>query len=324
MFGRKKKQKRRVPEGCQVVQFEGKKEKASASFWSRILFFVMAALFITSCFWILIISPYMQVNAVSLEGEKSLAKSEIILFAESLYEGKMLGFLPKNNLLLFPEHKIERLLKQNFRKISSVDVERIFPNKVRIKIEERDSLLVWCSGGPCYIIDENGFAYTGADFESPEIKQNNLIVVINTGAKPVSLGEQVLKVEYIDFIIGANQRLSSEHNFAMSGECHAPSALAEEVSCKTTDGVDISLSMNLPLETTMKTLVLFMKKEIDDNEKANLEYLDLRFENRVFYKLKGEQPQDGENGESMVAGEETSKDKNEDNDASSKKKKKKR
>lgn len=313
MFGKTKKQKRKVPEGCQVVRLESRKKDIPVRLLSRVVFVFVVTIFFVACGWVMFFSPYMQVNSISLEGVETLSGEDVLSSSKGIYEGKYFGFLPKNNLLLFPERKMETILKQNFRKISEINVERIFPNGARIKLKERDSLLVWCSGGPCYIIDENGYAYTGADFESPEIAQNNLIVVTNVGAKPVDLGEQVLKSEYIDFIINARHKLLGEQSFDMSGECFTPSALAEEVSCKTKDGVNISLSMTLPLEETMKTLALFMKKELSADAKAQLEYLDLRFENRVYYKLKGENPEEQGDSESMVAGEETSKQETEEN-----------
>lgn len=308
MFIKKKKQKRTVPAGCQRVQSLTKEKKISTGILSRAIFVFLTVIFVIACAWVIFFSPFLQINDISLEGVQVLSRDEIMSNIAESYSGKYMGILPKNNLLLFPEQLVMRNLGGRFRKISEIKVERKFPNIVKITIKERDALLVWCSGGPCYIIDENGYAYSGADFESPELQQNNLVVVTNTSAKPVDLGQQVFKKDYIDFINKARTDLAEEQGFDMSGECSTPSALAEEVSCKTKDNVGIFLSMGLPLGETMKTLALFLKKELPDNDRNKLEYLDLRFENRVYYKLKGEQPvENGNSDESMVAGEETSK-----------------
>ena len=76
---------------------------------------------------------------------------------------KYFWFLPHDTFFLLSERQVAENLSQRFRKIRVARVEKIFPNQLRIQIEERETLLVWCSGGPCFYIDEQGVAYDGYD-----------------------------------------------------------------------------------------------------------------------------------------------------------------
>jgi len=54
---------------------------------------------------------------------------------------------------------------------------------------------------------------------------------------------------------------------------------------KTQQGTDFLFSTQFPLENAIQTLEITLKKGVDDEQKG-FEYIDLRSENKVFYKLK--------------------------------------
>lgn len=271
----------------------------------------LCMVFLGVIIFVFLFSSFMQIKKINLEGLEDLSHADVESVMMETYEGKYLGILPKDNYCLFPDGEIAKILKERFRKISEVSVEKRFPDEAVVKIKERDSLLLWCSGGPCYLVDESGFAYMGVDFSSPDIEQNRLIKIIDTSAKPLAIGDKVLSREYIDFVLAAVNRFPKESGMELLEEGNTPSRLAGEISFISKDGAKIALSTDLPLDQTMKTLNLFMQKELPEQKRAELDYLDLRFENRVYYKLKGGEQEIEAGGDgsddSMVAGEEISK-----------------
>lgn len=303
-----------------------KEEKQAKENLLRFLHLLLCLLFFGVALYIFFFSSFVKVQKVDIIGLNELPRPEIESVINEVYGGKYLGILPKNGFFLFPSRKMEDVLKDKFRKIKNVNIEKTFPNSVSVEIAERKSLLVWCSGGPCYLIDENGLAYMGADFSSPDIVQNHLIKVVDTSAKPVAMGASLFSKEYIDFLLKAVVELPQKSGIELGEECDTPSRLAGEMNFYSSDGVRISLSTELPLEQTLKNLEIFMHKQLSEEERKTIEYLDLRFENRVFYKIKGqeEKNKDQADGEGIVAGDETVKANTEDDSDKKKEKKKKK
>ena len=289
----------------------GSGEKIKISARLRIfLHAFLSVVFLAVLVYVLFFSPFLKVQNIVIEGNQELAHDELHQAARELYAGKYLGLLPRDNFFLFPEKRLQNKLKDRFRKISELSVTKTFPDKIVVSLKERQSLILWCSGGPCSLVDENGYAYVGADFNSPDIQQNNLVQIVDTSAKPVSFGDQVLTQEYITFVLEMMQKFPKDEGVALTEQCSTPSRLAGEISCISKEGIRVALSTEIPLSQTLKTMDIFMRKQLGKGEISKLEYLDLRFENRVYYKMKGQEENLDEqgDGESMVAGEESAKD----------------
>jgi len=298
MFWSKKKNKRielelRAPKKRKSF-FEKKEKKVSNSVFSRIIFRFILLVFMGATAYILFFSSFLEIKRISLEGISELKYEDVYMKISEKLSGEYLHFIPKNNLILISRSKIGKEVSDSFKKISNVEVKKIFPDGIAIKIVERKALLVWCSAGPCYIIDENGYAYTWTDFESDEIKQNNLLSIIDNSGKPVTVGEKVLDEEYMKFVIALRDELDKETGIKISNEYHVGSRIAEEVRVRAEEGWEIFFSTSLPMENSIQTFKTFLEKEMMDKDKSKLEYIDLRAENKVYYKFRDEELKDEE------------------------------
>jgi cell division septal protein FtsQ len=295
MFWRKKKNKRlnlelRAPKKRKSF-FERKEDFLPKDAFPKIIFRFIFLLFAVSLAYVLFFSPFLEIKKVYLEGTIELNHEDVNSKINEVLAKKTLNLISRNNFILFPYSKIKSELLGGFKKISNVKIEKVFPDLIKVKITERKSLLIWCSAGQCFIIDENGYAYTGADFESEEIKQNNLLSIIDNSGKSVIIGEKILNDNYTKFAISLKDELDRETGIKVNSEYHTGSKMADEVKVKTGEGWEIYFSAVLPIEDSIRTLKTFLDKEIDQGERSKLEYVDLRAENRAYYKFKDEESQ---------------------------------
>lgn len=278
--------------------FEKKEKNLANPVFARIIFRILFFVFVGAIVYILFFSSFLEIKKVLLEGIAELNYEDVYQKTREPLSEKYFYFIPKNNLILISKNEIERKLLENFKKISEVNVQKNFPDVIVIKITERKALLVWCSGDLCYIVDKNGYAYTEADFESEEVKQNNLLSVRDNSAKPIKIGEKVLDEDYIDFIVSIKDKLARETGVAVNGEYQTGSKIADEVKVKTEEGWEIYFSSGLPMENSLRTLKIFMDKEINQENRYKLEYIDLRAENKVYYKFRDEEDENKEQNSS--------------------------
>lgn len=295
--------------------FEKKEELPQDPVVARAIFRILIIFFVASVAYILFFSPFLEIKDIQLKGTSEIKYEEVYQEIKMVLSGKYLRFIPKDNLIIFPKQEMGKSLLDKFKKINSIETKKHFPSGIEIEITERKTLFVWCSSGSCYIVDENGYAYMEADFNSEQIKQNHLVTLIDDSSKQVSIGDKVLQEEYINFVANLRDELRKETGLEVTDEFHTQSRIAEEAKVMTSEGWQIFFSSVIPIESSLQTLKTFLEKQINEESKSKLEYVDLRAENKVYYKFKDEEPKDGEETKDDPENQEQSKqeDKKDDN-----------
>ena len=189
-----------------------------------------------------------------------------------------------DTFLLANTGNLENSLTSQFRKIKKVSVVKKFPDTLEITLQERKALLVLCSGEKCFLIDENGTAYSEANFDSPEITQNHLIKIFDRNPDDIRIGDTVIERLYVQYVSALSVTLQGI-GVAIDNEYWTPSLVADEIDVKISNGGELYFSTQFPLETAIKTLNIVLKKELIRIQQADVAYIDLRTENKVFYKL---------------------------------------
>lgn len=285
---------RRYIKNCTGNDCDGK-ERVSQSFLV-IVFYTLLVCFVGVLVYVLFFSLYLNVANVTISGTKELNSQEIQQVVNDSLQGKYLGLIPKNNFLFVSQDKIENLLSENYKKIRSLRVSKKFPDTVNIDIDERKALLVWCSAEKCYLLDENGAAYGEADFSSPELTGNNLLQINDTSGREVIVGTNVIEPSYEQYVLSIKDAMSAV-GFETTGQYYTPSRMAEEINVKTSQDSALYFSTQFPLESAMRTLSTVLKKEIPEDKRGEIAYIDLRNENKAFYKFKNVEPSVAENVE---------------------------
>lgn len=281
---------------CSGNSHEKNKGKISP-FFSRLIFYILLLAFLGVCLYVIFFAQYLQVNKIVINGNAEIATSDLEAKIEKSQAGKFLGLIPKNNFLLIFPDSLERELSEQFRNIRTVSVQKKFPDSVRVDIEERKGLLVWCvREGDCFLLDEQGVAYNQADFNSPEISQNHLLKIFDKSEKSVALGENVLTGEYVKYAMGIKAALSTL-GIEVTEEYTTPSRMAEEIDVKAAQNFELFFSTQYELDSAIATLGVILKKEIPAASREKLAYIDLRTRNKVFYKLNKDQDQQTETQE---------------------------
>lgn len=266
----------------------GKKSNAQVAtsvLLSKIMFRIVLVGFFSVTVYVLFFSPYLQITNIEIRGNQELSNNELNQKIQESLRGKYLGIVPKNNFLFVSQKNIKNILVNDFKKIREVGFSKRFPDSIDVSIDERKALLVWCSNGKCYLMDENGTPYSEADFNAPEFLQNHLLKINDTSGREVVMGEKIIEPAFENYVIAAKDRLGSA-GFEANGEYSTPSRMAEEIRIKTVQGPELYFSTQFSLESAMSSMTAVLKKEIDLQTQGEIEYIDLRNEGKVFYKLK--------------------------------------
>ncbi len=258
--------------------------------------FPWLALFLWFCFvgtfvYMLLFSPVMNVEVLHVEGNSRVTQSDVEKYFAEEREGVFGFVLKRQNFFLFRTGALRNRLQQELPAIENVRVEKEFPNKVNIFIEERQIAVLWCSRGPCSLVRNDSVAAEGANV--PDKKGNlPLYTIVDTGGLPVTLGEKIFDYPFVEYFRENVQLLQEEFGIAVKNEATSASRFSDEVRFSTETGYELLLSMRFDPHQNMKFLHLFFDQEFSLERQGELKSIDLRTENRIYYALKNSNPED--------------------------------
>ncbi len=266
-----------------VVQ-EKEKEKPGVSG----VVFLWGLLFMTVVY-VAFFSPYLSVVQVSVIGSEAPIRDKVSGFLEGRISGKYFGLLPRNNFFVIRTDALEASLHDEYPLLREADVEKVFPDRMTVEVVRRNEVLLWCSSGPCYLLDENGRASDSSrmlmDGEAIAVR-----TVTDMSAKPVGFGQDVIDSHFVSFVLALPEVFKESIGMEIMTEFSTPSRFAEELRVRTAEGWEVYFSTSIPMESSLKALKLLLDKEISSDEKRkSLSYVDLRAENRIYYVMKGEE-----------------------------------
>ncbi|MFA6464061.1 MAG: hypothetical protein WCV55_03595 [Candidatus Paceibacterota bacterium] len=186
------------------------------------------------------------------------------------------GLIPKDSIFFYPKKD----LLQNF---VDPDVKEIqisnSGNILNINITERHAVFLWCNndGSVCDYLDQDGISFSVA----PQIKGSAYITFVD-GREP-QVGVSALTKEDMDII---SKMIDSAKTFGFS--IVKFDAGNREANIYDSSGMFIKFD----LDKDAVSSAYYLKEVLSSNElknldKSNIEYLDLRFGNKVLLKRKG-------------------------------------
>ena len=243
---------------------ENTREKRSFGWIYPLLFCVLLGAAAYFVFW----SPYFHVKNVTFSDTKYVSRDELNGVVASSR-----GIL-NNNIITFGFFNFQSRLG-DVTGVKSFKIIRRFPDSIYIEIVEKSPIFVWQILDHKYLVDENGYAW--ANYED---KYASLPLVIDTKNVPVQVGTQIVPSTFVAFardIFG---------NF--EGTTGSKVAKAEILDIVSDLKITSAAGWYVYFDTsrTAKNELTSLVRVLEEvrNKGKRLEYVDLRIDNRIFYK----------------------------------------
>ena len=266
--------------------------------WFLMLFFCMIA-FLAALFFLLRI-PYLQIQRIEILGIETLDVQKIKEQVSDSLKGTYWFFVPKRFIFAADAQKLSDELTSAFLKIRAADIKKEFPGAIHILISERNLFGIFCNDlaeaqeadqkesdmpvqnkavSQCGYLDEDGFVYG----EAPEAR-GSLLTKVKSDAPLFKIGSQSVDAATMGRMALVRQELHRITGIRVTS-FELSSRLFSEMRLETAEGFKIFLKKDDDFVKRFQVL----KKVLDDEIKENfrrLAYIDLRFGNKVFYKMK--------------------------------------
>ncbi len=215
--------------------------------------------------------------------------------------GDYLGLIPRSGIWFYPKIFLIKSLTTSLPEISEIKINLVAGHVLLISIKERSASYLWCGqdGATCYTLDETGLAFALAPRFSgyPFFQFSGELPAVPIGSRPLppDIFSQVIALQS-----GINKVLASsvlplriyllplEQPLEWHFLLHNPD-LAEDSRYNVTLLVDNRQALGnllINLHSALSAPVFIQEYQDKISTGATLDYLDLRFPDKVFYKFK--------------------------------------
>lgn len=222
-----------------------------------------------------------QIKEVKISGNVFVDTQEIQQKTDTLLNKNIAWIIPNKNIFLFSKHELIEQIKQN-PAVVSVKVKKDFFNTLLIEVVEQEKEMIYCISPEkteCFYINKKGFIY--AKVEDIIIPEQEIIIYTEQGIKKI---QDVILAEdtYTDIVLFVKNTMRQEIKI---GEVYIKSDGVIEFV--TRDNTRLLASMFDDFKKDFAHLVaLFENGVLTKEQLPQIEYIDLRFGNKVFYKNK--------------------------------------
>jgi cell division septal protein FtsQ len=274
----------------------GKKAKKNEKFsWKRFSFKLAVLIFFGILIYVLIYSSVVNVNEIEIENLEINKAQNLKQEIQKTLEGTNWLKINRQNFFFLSKSNLEEFILDNFLTIESVKINKIFPNKLIIEVEEYDIIPIFCvekKNEHCLILNNEGKAIQEANFNDEKLKANQTILIIDENSNDkevIQINQEILTQEKIDNIIFLGKELTYVLDTKIKQPYFIPARGADEAKFITDDGWYILVDITQEPNITLKTLKLFFDKVFFANKKSDLEYIDIRLKDKIFYKAKNDE-----------------------------------
>lgn len=230
-------------------------------------------------------APPLSIQKIEVAGVKKIEPTIIATYVDSLLNDGSFHYLSRRNIFLYPKSVIEDGITTSFPRVKSAHASRssAIGQDLIIAITEREPYALWCATeNDCYALDEEGFVFTTAattthgDFATAYTFTGDI--------EGVPIGQKLVPGQ-LPSVLALLRIFQQETNLVPTRVDILP-----EQDFRVTVGQDfyVKASFGQEPETLARNLELVLSSEALRERIAEIEYVDLRFGNRVYYKMKGE------------------------------------
>ena len=272
------------------------KKRRRRAFLNKALIYLFVLLVVVAFATYLSRLAGLNIKTVEAGGNNIVDTENIRAVTEREISGKYLWLFPKTNVLFYPKSAIRRSLASAYPRLKDIELQVKSGGALLISVTEREPLYTWCGENIpeadtaenqiCYFLDKEGYVFDEAPYFSGDVyfKFYGAFGVVPLYPKGSYFAREYF-VELAAFKDAASalglepSALYLKDDLDAELYLHSTSTTKPKILIKAnTDMAVLAANLEVALQTEpLKTR--FQK------ERRALEYLDLRFENKVYSKF---------------------------------------
>ena len=244
------------------------KHRKKEIFWKRRMLFFWVLFLIGGLVYVIFFSPLFEIKEIKISNNRVISSEEIQNSLDN-----------QNNIFLAAGNKLTEILTNDFPGILSVEMSKdIFKKTIELNIIERKEAGIYCKEeDKCYYIDKEGVIFE----EAPQTSGTLILAIKDFSKREIEIGKNVIEKEFMAELIDLKNYLPGQLGFKVL-DFTIESDVLKDLKVNTNEGWYILFDGLKDLKSQLEALRLVLEEKIE--ERKDLEYIDVRIENRVYYK----------------------------------------
>jgi hypothetical protein len=250
--------------------------------------------------------PRYSVSSILVVGTDKVSPEAIRAYVEQELHPPGYHFFAPYNIFIYKPSVLNKAVVAAFPQIASATIshDSVLSTSITVTVTERDQFAVWCSNSShtdCFQLDATGFIFapaasvpaTGIDATSTDsiaaviFSQQSLRYVFEGGVGSTTTGVAPIGQTFVGAhmpAIVALLKVLGQSGFTPTG---AIVKSDQDFFVPLAQGFYIKASFGEDPESVASNLHLVLSSDALTGKENQLEYVDLRFGDRVYYKLQG-------------------------------------
>lgn len=294
--------KRDILNSPRIKEIQKKRRKI---FFRKVGFFILVLFFLSGAFTYISSLSKLNIHDIEVVGNKITDTEDIKNVVSEKLAGKYLFLFKRSNIFFYPKEEIKLALGENFKRLININLSIKDENVLEVSTEERKGEYVWCGENlptpeisaieQCYFMDEGGYIFDEAPYFSGDVyfkfygltHRSTTEGLVSPNENPA--GSYFIQGDFNQLVI-LKDMLSgiNLHPVALekSGEDYKVYLASKSAARNPHILVKTNADFQKAAENLQASLETEPLKSDFKNKYASLEYLDLRFGNKVYYKFK--------------------------------------
>jgi cell division septal protein FtsQ len=228
-------------------------------------------------------APRLTISSIDVTGTETVDPEAVRSYIETKIRDGQSHFFSRSNIFLYPRAEIERGLVAEFPRIKSVSASRAGVSQtLTVAIEERAPFARWCDpAGTCYAMDEDGFIFAQEAASSTTAFAQPYRFAGGLDGAPVG---QTFIPGHVPGVVALLRILQQQGGVTPTD---VDITNDQDIAVHFSEGFYLKASFGEDAGDLARNLALVLSSSALQGKRDELEYVDLRFGNRVYYKLKG-------------------------------------
>ena len=238
--------------------------------------------------------PQIRINKIELSGGVLVTQDDVDSTVRPLISGSYFLLFPKNNAFIYPKSFLEQYLKQKFQRIDTINIYLKGFKTMVVEITERKPVATWCDTPPtnnavgvinpnehCYFMDSDSTIFAPA----PQFSGDAYFKYYGIISTDSPIGKEYIAstTEFSDIsdFIASTKSLNLGPQYLLAEE-------DGQFNLIINGGGEIMFDTREPMTLAASNLVVLLRTPALATSSGVLpvDYIDLRYGNKLFYKLK--------------------------------------
>ncbi|HVV39295.1 MAG TPA: hypothetical protein VHD31_03130 [Candidatus Paceibacterota bacterium] len=229
-------------------------------------------------------APFLRIQTIEIVGASSVGTSTIEIMVREEIGGTYGLVFAKDNALFYPRDQVQAQLTKQFPVFESVSLKVQDFTNLRIDIVERGPHALWCgesttTPSPCFLLDAVGVVYApAADFSGE-------VYVKYFGSTTNSQPKQFLNPEQFRSLAAFAAAAAQQAKVAVASVSVSDTA----ATMRFANGFALMFALKDDTADVLERFRLALTADpFTTHDLSQFEYLDLRFGDKLYYKLKNQ------------------------------------